>query len=123
MIHNGWTIALGDKRVMQDTAALLDKVDASILNAYAGRSSASREQLVQWMNDETWFNAQEAVEHGFADRLAGKVQKDAQASARTFNLRAYEKTPAALLEEPAPQPNAAALMAANRRRLQLLQID
>ncbi len=131
MIHNGWTIALGDKRVMTDTATLLDKVDASIVNAYAKRAKADVDQLKQWMDDETWFTAQEAVDHGFADRLAAKPEKDGKtnnaASARTFNLGAFDKTPQALLPQH-KQPDhqcvdAAAWRAHNERRLKLLDLN
>lgn len=122
MIHNGWTIALGDKRVMRDTGNLLEKVDASIVSSYAKRTNASPEEIVAWMDAETWFTAQEAVEHGFADRLAEPSSKTS-AQAKAFNLAAYEKTPKALLEQQVPPPNAAALIANNRRRLQLLSID
>lgn len=128
MIHNGWTVAIGDKRAMTDTAALLDKVDNSIVNAYAKRTSASTEQLVQWMNDETWFTAQEAVDHKFADSIAAKADKaNNAASAKAFNLAAFDKVPKALLEppkQPDPEPvDAAAWRAHNERRLRLLDLN
>ena len=127
MIHNGWTIALGDKRVMTDTAALLDKVDASIISAYQQRTGADPEQLAAWMNAETWFTAQEAVENKFADRLAAKADKASNNTAKTFNLAAFDKTPQALLQPP-PQPepdpvSAAEWRAHNERRLKLLDLN
>ena len=127
MIHNGWTIALGDKRVMTDTAMLLGKVDASIINTYAQRTGASVEQLAAWMDAETWFTAEEAVSHKFADRLAAKAEKASNASPKTFNLAAFDKTPQALLQPP-PQPDppsvdAAEWRAHNERRLRLLDLN
>lgn len=127
MIHNGWTIALGNKHEMQKTADLLDKVDAAIVADYAKRTGADLQQLVEWMDDETWFSAAEAVEHGFATRLATLPDKGTaeDASARRWNLTAYDKVPKALLEQPpaAPQePDYAALRAHNERRLRVLQI-
>lgn len=126
MIHNGWTIALGDKRVMQDTAALLEKVDGSILAAYAARTGQGAEQLQQWMDAETWFTAQEAVDNKFADRLISAASKPGNTTDRHFNLAAYDKTPQALLTPKTPEPatpDFAALRAANQRRLRLLSID
>lgn len=127
MIHNGWTIALGDKRVMQDTADLLDKVDASIVNAYAKRTSASAQQIVQWMNAETWFTAEEAVSNKFADRLATKAEKASNLAAKAFNLSAFDKAPQALLNPPKPpkteQVDASAWRAHNERRLKLLDLN
>lgn len=125
MIHNGWTIALGDKRVMTDTAALLDKVDASILAVYAKRTGASAEQLVQWMDAETWFTAQEAVDNKFVDRIATAPEKAQNASRKTFNLAAFERTPQALLEPPKQENpvDTAAWRAHNERRLRLLDLN
>lgn len=124
MIHNGWTIALGDKRVMTDTAALLEKVDASIVKAYGKRCTASADEIVAWMNAETWFTAEEAVEHKFADRIAGDEGKANDANARKFNLEAYDKVPKALLEPPKKDTlDATAWRAHNERRLRLLAIN
>lgn len=120
MIHNAWTFAMGNKDDLRTTANLLEKVDGAIVNDYAERTGKDVDQLVNWMNDETWFSADEAVEHGFVDRIAEAGQK---AKASAWNLSVFDKTPKALLEKPAPEPDAAALMANNRRRLQLLSID
>jgi ATP-dependent Clp protease protease subunit len=101
MIHNGWTCACGDTRVMSQTAALLAKIDNAIADDYQRRIE-DREQIVAWMNAETWFSAAEAVEHGFADRIAGKDGETARAS---WNLTAYANAPkATALPPPAPEP-------------------
>lgn len=127
MIHNGWTIAMGDKRAMLETAALLEKVDASIVNVYARRTGASKEQIIDLMNAETWFTAEEAVTNKFADRLAAKPDKASNIAAKAFNLFAFDKTPKALLEPPAPSHpdpvDASAWRAHNERRLKLLDLN
>lgn len=133
MVHNAWTFAMGNKHDMRETAGLLDKVDGAIVADYAKRTGASAEQIVTWMDAETWFTAQEAVDNKFADRLApaakdGKGDKASNAaSARTFNLAVFDKTPQALLAPP-PQPDpepvdAAAWRAHNERRLKLLDLN
>lgn len=125
MIHNAWTIALGDKRDMTAAAALLDKVDGTIVSDYAKRTGETPEQITAWMNDETWFTAQEAVDHKFADRIAADDAGQASnATPRQFNLAAFDKTPKALLEpaKPASTPDIAAQRAHNERRLRLLQV-
>jgi ATP-dependent Clp protease protease subunit len=123
MIHNAWTFAMGNKHDLRETAGLLDKVDTAIVGDYAKRTGATAEQLVAWMDAETWFDAKEAVDNKFADRIA-EPAKASNNTARQFNLAVYDKTPKALLE-PAqpPAPDTAALRAANERRLRLLSID
>lgn len=124
MIHNAWTLAMGNKHDLRETAGLLDKVDGAIVGDYTKRTGASAEQVVAWMDAETWFTAQEAVDNKFADRLAAPASKASNASARQFNLGVYDKTPKALLEQPQPPaPDFAAARAANERRLRLLSID
>lgn len=110
MIHNAWTLAMGNRHDMLDTAGLLEKVDAAILQDYAARTGATPEQIAQWMDDETWFSAEEAVEHGFADELVAS----GKASAKSWNLSAYRNPPK--IEEP-DRPDLAAL----ERRLTLLE--
>lgn len=126
MIHNAWTFAFGNKHDLRETSDLLDKVDGAIIADYAKRTGASAEQLVAWMDAETWFTAQEAVDNKFADRLqpSAKEDKASNATARQFNLAVYDKTPKALLENTQPPaPDFAAVRAANERRLRLLSID
>jgi ATP-dependent Clp protease protease subunit len=99
MIHNAWTIAIGNKSDFLDTAALLEKVDLTLAQAYADRTGGDIKQITDWMDAETWFSAHEAVAAGFADSIAESRPK-AQANA-TWNLSAYKHAPA---PEPEPEP-------------------
>ena len=120
MIHNGWTIAIGDRHAMQETAALLEKIDGSIVDDYQRKTSASREQVAQWMDDETWMTAAEAVDRGFADRIAGG-EKDGNAKAKAWNVAAYDHPPEDLAAPPTtePEPDHAA---AHHHRLRALRL-
>lgn len=105
MIHNGWTFALGNAADMRSTAALLDKIDATLVQTYAERTKQSAGQIAGWMAAETWFSADEALAHGFADRVAEAVKAEACAA---WNLSAYLAAPkAASATEPAPEPDCA----------------
>lgn len=124
MIHNAWTIAMGNKADLREMSSLLEKVDGSLASTYAKRTGAELDQIAAWMDAETWFTAQEAVDNKFADRLGTKAEKTNNATAKTFNLAVYDKTPKALLEPTPPKaPDFAAARAANERRLRLLSID
>lgn len=128
MIHNGWTWMYGNKNDFRKEADLLDKIDAAIVADYARRTGLDVDQLVTWMNNETWFTADEAVEHGFATRLMeapDKVGTSNQADQK-WNLAAFEHAPQSLLEQPAPASDpvieAAVQRERNERRLQLLSL-
>lgn len=66
MIHNPWTVSIGDSEQLRKDADLMDKMKSAITNAY-GRSNYSEEELEELMNAETWFTADEAIESGFID--------------------------------------------------------
>lgn len=93
MIHNAWTMAYGNKSDLRQTANLLDTIDGTILDDYERRSGQPRDQLAAWMDAETWFNADQAVEQGFADSVSevGQAQN-------SWDLSAYNNAP----KPPAP---------------------
>lgn len=69
MIHNPWTIALGDEREMQKAIDTLSEIKQTIINAYQLKTGLSRDELSQLMDNETYMNAYKAVELGFADEI------------------------------------------------------
>ena len=69
MIHNPWTMSIGDADELRADADLLDKMSASILSSY-GRSQYEVEELKNLMDEETWFTAQEAFDAGFVDHIS-----------------------------------------------------
>ena len=71
-------VAFGNASELVETAALLEKIDANILRDYQAKTGASAEQIKQWMDNETWFTAQEALTSGFVDRIYGKVDAPAE---------------------------------------------
>jgi ATP-dependent Clp protease protease subunit len=128
MVHNSWTIAMGNKGDFTDIAALLAKIDGEIAADYVNRTSKTLDQVVAWMDAETWFTAQEAVDAGFATSLAEPPDKSAGTanSAKRWNLAAFANAPKALLE-PVQTPaqndaDWAAIRASNERRLRLLEL-
>lgn len=110
MIHKAWSLAIGNADDMRSTADLLDKLDGTLVQTYADRTGQAPEAIGEWMAAETWFTAAEAVELGFADRLADEPA-DAEARATTWNLMALlrdgqRRAPAARVQTPAPSPAA-----------------
>jgi ATP-dependent Clp protease protease subunit len=97
MIHRGACLAFGTGDDLRDTAALLDKVDGSLVTSYANKTGQSAEDIAAWMAAETWFSASEAVELGFADEVASG---SSPTNAGRWNLSAYSNPPALATGEP-----------------------
>ena len=69
MIHNVSTSVSGDYRDFESATEALKSANQSIINAYKTKINKSDEELQSLMDKETWFNANTAVEHGFADEI------------------------------------------------------
>lgn len=110
MVHNAWTLAIGNAQDLAETVALLNKVDGSLCAAYAAKCGKPLDQVKAWMDAETWFDAQEAVDAGLVDRVAGTAP-EARAA---WNLAAYANPPAAQAD--------AALQAHRERQAQRLSV-
>lgn len=118
MIHNAQGLVYGDKSALRDRANLLEKVEVSIISEYATKTGKEPDQIVTWMEAETWFTAAEALSNGFVDRLSAEAKPK-----NTWNLAAFGNAPAALKLEPEPTPPAKTSMtAANTNRLRLATI-
>jgi chromosome segregation ATPase len=74
MIHNPFTMAGGDATELRKTADVLDKIREEIANIYSSKSEQDIETLVGLMNAETWFNANETIDSGFANSITKAVK-------------------------------------------------
>lgn len=120
MVHNSWTLAMGDRTELRSTADLLEKIDGTIAADYERKTGASAEQVRAWMDAETWFTAKEALDVGFIDAIDANTKADQQAR---WNLAAYANAP----QQPEPTAHdpdltekVAAQLQFNRNRLALL---
>lgn len=69
MIHNVKTSASGDYRDMDNTRDTLRAANQSIMNAYIDKTGMDAEILQDLMDRETYLSAQQAVDHGFVDKI------------------------------------------------------
>lgn len=69
MIHNVSMVGGGDHNDFDKNSNTLQGFDKSIANAYEIKTGKTTEEILSLMNEETWFNAQSAVENGFADEV------------------------------------------------------
>lgn len=105
MIHNAQGMAFGDKTALRTRADLMEKVELSIVDDYTAKTGKPADEVIAMMEAETWMTHDEALSHGFIDRVAEPVSK----VANTWNLTAYAKAPAelsspepAIVDDPTP---------------------
>ena len=66
MVHEAWTYTMGSKSDIQKTVDMLGKLDQSLLDIYMTKANVTREEMEQFVKNETWFTAGEAIDIGFA---------------------------------------------------------
>ena len=69
MIHKAWTVAMGNSTDFRGLIEQLDSLDGMIADVYVERTGASREELMDMMEKETYLSAEDAVAIGFADEV------------------------------------------------------
>lgn len=82
MIHNPWCYALGNANELEHTIERLRNIEKMSRGFYMKRTGQTEEQIKDWMDAETWFTADQAVEYGFADEvLEAEVKGETPAAA------------------------------------------
>ena len=71
MIHNVSARAEGDCRDMEHVAEVLRQANQAIAAAFAAKTGKPEAEILELMNHETWYTAQQAVADGFVDRIMG----------------------------------------------------
>lgn len=125
MIHNSWTMAIGNKADMLDMAAMLEKIDGTIAADYVSKTGKDLADIVALMDAETWMTAEEALDAGFVDSISGAANDAPKArnlAGKQWNLAAFDKAPQALTKPTKAEPDMAAIHDNNCRRLRLLEI-
>lgn len=112
MIHNPWTLAWGNANDMEKTIDHLRQLEATSRAFYVTKTGQSDEQIKEWMDAETWFTAEQAVEYGFADELVKETADDnALPAAACVTSREmavmrdiYKAIPGNIVERPENEP-------------------
>lgn len=106
MIHNPWTLAWGNANEMEKVIDHLRQLEETSRQFYVQKSGQTAEQIKEWMDNETWFTAEDAVKYGFADELAKEEVTNALPAAAcvTSDVMAvmkllYKSIPSDLVEQ------------------------
>lgn len=117
MIHNAWSITLGDHREHEASAEMLAKIDGTIRADYGAKSGKGADHFIDLMDAETWLEADEAKALGLVDTV---YEKDGGAENR-FNLDIFDNPPAALTQREQEETAAAQRRAAQMRKLEFFE--
>lgn len=100
MVHNPWTIAIGNAEEFRKLADDMDKIRESIIIAYKDKSGMEDDEIKKLMDEETWMTAEEAVEYGLADEIeenknvAASLQENQLVlNGQVMNLEKYTRPP------------------------------
>ncbi len=69
MIHNCWTLSIGNANELRKTASDMDKIMDAVIQCYLSKIKITEEELRALLDDETYLTAQEALEKGFCDEV------------------------------------------------------
>lgn len=69
MIHQASMQIDGNTDDLSHYANVLSSVDKSVASAYENKTGLSESKILKMMSDETWLNAKDAVDLGFADSV------------------------------------------------------
>lgn len=107
-IHNAWMRTAGNSVQLRKDADDLEKITAASMQAYLEHVNIGEDKLKEMLDAETWLNADEAVEMGFATEkaAAGASGKPSQSARDKFAemwqkaLKPVQQTPSEPEETP-----------------------
>lgn len=74
MIHNAWSMAIGNATQLRKVADDLDTIMEGNRQAYLEKSNGkiTEEKLMELLEAETWLTADKCLEYGFCDEVLGR---------------------------------------------------
>lgn len=112
MIHNAWVVAIGNRHDLEEAAKTMEPFDDAMATVYADRAGVKKSTAVEWMDEEKWFNGEEAVEFGLADGFlpADQVAEDKTKAASSGGVNATRRIDALLAKTGIPRSERRALL-------------
>ena len=94
MVHRSWCLSIDNCAGLRKTADILESLDSDMVNDYMEAvqkhgKDTTVEEMTGYVDAETWFTPQQALDIGLIDRIDGQ-KSDAAAN---FDLSAFENAP------------------------------
>lgn len=81
MLHNMWTIAIGNHHELRKAADDIEQISIGNRKAYLEKSNGklTEEQLIEILDNETWLTAEQCLDYGLCDRIIAE-EKDMESA-------------------------------------------
>lgn len=116
MIHNPWSIAIGEAKDMRKAADTLDAIRNTIVATYQWHSELTPAELTAMMDAETWMDADDAIVFGFAtekvEGLKAAASLDPSALAKMTIPEKFKAKVAAMLKKETAVASASEILTA-----------
>ena len=87
MIHNAWTLAVGNRDELREVADRLESIDGTIAGIISKRSGMALDDVKAAMCAETWFTADDALAAGMCNEVIETQQRIAASIDRSMAER------------------------------------
>lgn len=93
MVHNAWVVAVGNRHDLADAAKTMEPFDDAMAAVYADRAGVEKAKAAGWMDQETWFNGEQAIAEGLATALlpADAVAEDKAKARAASDMKPVQK--------------------------------
>ena len=103
MIHNSWSVAIGNRHEMEKMADTLEEFDTAMAEIYAKKTGIKPRELAKIMDAESWISGIESVEKGFAHKLLKSDEIALDEEQESSNANALRRLDIALAKAQMPR--------------------
>ena len=97
LIHNPWTMAVGDDSALYRAAGSLEKEKLATANMYARVSGRSVDEMLALMIEERFMSAAEMLEYNFINEIRNEIEPKNEEMTKEEITAALDKQEASLL--------------------------
>ena len=98
MIHLCSGYAYGNKNDFKKQIEIMDKIDNLLADAYVERTGKDKQEVLDLMAAETWYNGQEALEINLVDNIID-MEMTAKANISVADLKDFKNVPQSLINK------------------------
>ncbi len=69
MIHNAWTVAMGNSKELRKVADDLEIINGTIISAYLSKINCDEKKLKSLMDNESYLSAEKCLEYGLCTEI------------------------------------------------------